>query len=127
MQNQRHHVRFFVIKHRCPKISPPVASRVRHTGGDTQEIRPQSLLLCRHVSPDPTVSKVSCWSAPDKLPLLLPQRPADCLCSSVLGLSILFVDLSTLSSAPHCLNYCSYRVSPESGNVSHPTLLLFFL
>lgn len=57
--------RLFVITHRCPKIPPPIASRDRHTGGDRQEIRPQSPLLCRCIPSDLTVSKVSCWSAPD--------------------------------------------------------------
>ena len=53
------------LNYRCLKIPPPINSKNRHARRDRQEIQPQLPLLCRRISSVPTVSRVSCWSAPD--------------------------------------------------------------
>ena len=53
------------LKYKCSKILPPSNSKDRHARRDIQEIQPQLPLLCRRISSILTVSRVSCWLAPD--------------------------------------------------------------
>ena len=49
------------------KIPPPSNSKDMRARRDRQEVQPQLPLLCRHISSVPTVSRVGCRSAPDRI------------------------------------------------------------
>ena len=53
-------------KCKCSKISPPSNSKDMHARRDIQEVQPQLPQSCRRISSVLTVSRVRCWSAPDK-------------------------------------------------------------
>ena len=60
------------LKYKCSKIPPPSNSKDMHARRDIQEVQPQLPLLCRRISSIPTVSRVGCWSTPDKQVNIIP-------------------------------------------------------
>ena len=52
-------------KYKCSKIPSHSNSKDMRARRDIQEVQPQLPLLCRRISSILTVSRVSCWSAPN--------------------------------------------------------------
>lgn len=82
-----------------------------------------------------------CVQIPLRAPLVEETLcPLDCLCSFVRDpsavsvwlsfwvlRSVPWIDLCVLSPPPHCLDHCSFTVSPEASSVGPPTLFSFNL